>query len=322
MQCLILAGGFATRLWPITEKRAKPLLPLAGAPILTHLVGKIPATIPVTVSTNAVFGKDMQAWAKTIEGRGITVYIEDAGHEEEKLGALGAIRRWMKDENIDDDLLLVAGDNVVGFGLDALLASYRGTTLIAAHDVGDTEQAKRFGTIVVRKDDTGDAKSVVTFEEKPERPSSTLISTGCSVLPRETLPILAEYAEEHPDNIGGIFEELLKRGVGVDCKVFTEPWRDIGSFEAYLQSHKDLVGENTMLDETSAVDERSTLEGSVAIGPKCKVSDSSIKNCVLFGNTVVDDCILEDCVIDVGCVLRGIDARGKMLRAGTVLQRR
>ena len=66
MHAFILAGGFATRLWPLTEKRAKPLLPLAGVPLIEYLVQDIPEDIPITISTNAVFkeafeeSKDLQ----------------------------------------------------------------------------------------------------------------------------------------------------------------------------------------------------------------------------------------------------------------------
>ena len=62
MQCFILAGGFATRLWPLTEKQAKPLLPIAGKPILTHLIEKIPDDLPITVSTNAAFQGGFKEW--------------------------------------------------------------------------------------------------------------------------------------------------------------------------------------------------------------------------------------------------------------------
>jgi GTP:adenosylcobinamide-phosphate guanylyltransferase len=67
MHAFILAGGFATRLWPLTEKRAKPLLPLAGKPLLTHLLEKIPRDIPVTVSTNAAFANGFSEWQKMID---------------------------------------------------------------------------------------------------------------------------------------------------------------------------------------------------------------------------------------------------------------
>ncbi|HRH93005.1 MAG TPA: sugar phosphate nucleotidyltransferase, partial [Candidatus Peribacteria bacterium] len=90
MRCFVLAGGFATRLWPLTEKRAKSLLPLAGKPILSHVVDAVPAKIPVSVSTNAVFEADMRRWAKK-QNRDIDIVVEDTGHDDQKLGALGAL---------------------------------------------------------------------------------------------------------------------------------------------------------------------------------------------------------------------------------------
>ncbi len=75
MKAFILAGGFATRLWPLTEKRAKPLLPLAGVPLVEHLVRDIPEDIPVTISTNAVFKEDFENWAMQYDRSNITILI-------------------------------------------------------------------------------------------------------------------------------------------------------------------------------------------------------------------------------------------------------
>ena len=141
MRAFILAGGFATRLWPLTEKRAKPLLPLAGKPLLTHLVEKIPEGIGITVSTNSVFSDDFEAWKedtrpayrpgrhKTQDTR-IEILIEDTGHEDEKLGALGAVAKWITEEKIDDDVLLIAGDNYVGFSIEAFIDKYMGSPFL------------------------------------------------------------------------------------------------------------------------------------------------------------------------------------------------
>lgn len=320
MQCLILAGGFATRLWPLTEGRSKPLLPLAGKPLLTHLAEKLPPDMPLTVSTNAAFGKDVQGWAKEQRARKISVYVEDAGHEKEKLGALGALATWIADQKIDDDLLLLAGDNYVGFSLQDFLAAYDGHPLLAAHDVGDLAHAKRFGTVILESQN-GTSGRVAAFEEKPAHPRSTLVSTGCYVLPKETLPVLVTYAQSHPDNIGGVFEEFLRQSIPVDCRVFTDAWRDIGSFHAYLETHDMLLDGKTITGDGTTVDAASRLTGSVAIGKNCTIEGSELKNCIVFDDCKISDCVLEDCILDERCRLTGVDLRGKMLRRGTRLVR-
>lgn len=325
MRAFILAGGFATRLWPLTEQRAKPLLPLAGKPLLTHIVESLPPEIPITVSTNAVFAPGFALWRKT-HPRPITIVVEQTRSDSEKLGALGAVAQWLRQEGIDDDVLLLTGDNYFGFSLKDFLAAYRNSIpLIAAQDIGDKEKATMFGVLTVVAESGGSAstRSIMTaFEEKPAHPKSTLVSTGCSILPSTTLPILLEYARHHPDNIGGIFEEFLRQGQRVDCFTFTEPWFDIGTYDAYLDATRALVpAGHPVIHPTAMVDEESRRRctGSVVIGAGTVVTHSSLSDTILFENCRVNDCILERCILDDRCTLHGTDLAGKMLRSGTTL---
>jgi len=316
MHAFILAGGFATRLWPLTEKRAKPLLPVAGIPLVEYLVRDIPEHIPVTISTNAFFKEPFETWAKTTGRMNITVLIEETKSDDQKLGALGATAQWITDHNINDDVLLLTGDNYCGFSFDAFLAAATpNTTLIAVHDIGSLELAKAFGTVIA------EGNIVKAFEEKPKEPRTTLVNTGCSLLPASTLPVLIEHAVTHPDNVGGIFEELLQRGFPIECFSFTEPWFDIGSFDAYIEATKALVGD-AIIQEEGVVLDRTKCEGSVVIGEGCTVSDSELTNTVLFENCVIEDCVLINCVLDRDCHLKGVDLTGKMLREGTILQKK
>ncbi|MBI2117518.1 NTP transferase domain-containing protein, partial [Candidatus Peregrinibacteria bacterium] len=181
MHAFILAGGFATRLWPLTEKRAKPLLPLAGKPLLTHIVEKIPQGMPITVSTNAAFAAGFAAWKETHQ-RPITIVVEQTTNDADKLGALGAVTQWIHRERIAEDILLLTGDNYFGFSLKAFLDTYHtGVALIAAYDIDDAEKAKMFGIVTVKRDNGNPPSTnniVTTFEEKPKHPLSTLVSTG------------------------------------------------------------------------------------------------------------------------------------------------
>lgn len=348
MRAFILAGGFATRLWPLTEKRAKPLLPLAGEPLLTHLVKKIPSEISITVSTNAVFAEDFEKWKKlrhaersdrsadsVIRVAGaeskhvarshendIKILIEDSDHEDKKLGALGAVAKWITEEKIDEDILLIAGDNYVGFSISDFIKKFSGNPLLAAFDIRDLNQAKKFGIVITDSspDATTGTYQVAGFQEKPENPESTLVSTGCYVLPSDALQTLVSYAKEYPDNIGGIFEHFLSQNTEVACASFAEPWFDIGSFEAYLSATRELVGEN-VLRANGVVDRETEFEGSIVLGKNSKVARSKLKNVVMFEDCEVEDCVLENCVIDNGCVMRGVDVSGKMIREGTHLIR-
>lgn len=319
MQTFILAGGFATRLWPLTERRAKPLLPIAGRPILTYAVEAVPANLPITVSTNAVFAQDFADWKKTLKRTDVHIAIEDTGHEDQKLGALGAIARWIREEKIDDDVLLLAGDNFAACDLPSFLKLFRGHPLVAGHDIGDTDAAKAFGTILTKDEQGSTLRSVTSFDEKPSHPKSTVVSTGWWVLPRTSLPILTTYAAKHPDNVGGVFEEFLRQGLRIDCFIFRELWKDIGSFEAYMSLHRELLGEKTLTHPTATFSADSELKGAVDLGPNTIITQSTLTDCIVFGNTTITDCVLTRCIIDTDCVLRGVDLTDKMLRAGTVL---
>lgn len=316
MHAFILAGGFATRLWPLTEKRAKPLLPLAGVPLIEHLVRDIPEHIPVTISTNAMFKDDFEHWASTCNRSGITVLIEETKSDDQKLGALGATAQWILQHNIHDDVLLLTGDNYCGFSFDAFLkAAKPDTTLIAVHDIQSLELAKQFGTVLA------EGSTVTGFEEKPREPKTTLVNTGCSLLPASTLSILCEHAKSHPDNVGGVFEELLRRGKPIECFAFSEPWFDIGSFDAYIEATIALVG-HRLIEEPGASTETTIIEGSVVLGERSTVTSSTLENVVVFEDCTIHDCVLRNCVLDKGCNLSGIDLDGKMLREGTVLKRK
>jgi len=316
MRAFILAGGFATRLWPLTEKRAKPLLPLAGKPMLTRIVEKIPADIPVTVSTNAAFEEAFMAWAKALGRDNVSVIAEKTRSDDEKLGALGAVAQWLESAGTDEDVLLLTGDNEFGFDMQKFLDGYDGiTAYVAAYDIVNKAAASQFGTIILQPD----GWRIAAFEEKPKEPKTTLVSTGCSVIPHRMLGALKEHAKKKPDNVGGLFEELLARGLPVAAFTFKEPWFDVGSFEAYLQATRALVGSKMQLGE-GATAEGCAHEGAVVIGGGTTVRGCRLKDVVIFSSCVLEDCVLEDCVIDDGCTLIRADLRGKMIRAGTKLR--
>lgn len=161
---------------------------------------------------------------------------------------------------------------------------------------------------------------VVGFEEKPKEPKTTLVNTGCSLLPASVLPIVVEHAKTHPDNVGGVFEELLRQQKPIKCFTFQEPWFDIGSFDAYLEATKELIGQRTVVED-GAIEEGSETHGSVVIGKHSTVTNCTLTNVVIFEDCVIDDCILENCIIDKSCHLNGVDLTGKMLREGTSLKR-
>jgi glucose-1-phosphate thymidylyltransferase len=223
MKCLILAGGFGTRLYPLIANKSKALLEYKGKPLLSHLVDKVPRNIDVLVSTNLKYEADFRRWQQGID-REIDLCIEAIWSEKQKKGAVSSLNFWVNTKNISQDLLVLAGDNYFEFDLSQFIAAYDGkTTLVAVHDIGDRSRAGQFG--VVRLD--GDRLS--GLEEKPTKPASSLIATACYIFPPSVFPILGQYCSGGKrDNLGSFISHLIETD-RVHGYLFSEPWFDIGS---------------------------------------------------------------------------------------------
>ena len=315
MKCIILAGGFATRLWPLTENKAKPLLHLKDRPLISHIVEKLPEDTEIIISTNAVFEEEFRKWAENFKDRNIKIFVEDSEGDEMKKGALGATALVIKMESINEDLMLLAGDNYFGFEMQDMLDRFTGNPLLAAYDIKDKEKAKKFGVVVQR-----DGKAA-EFQEKPEEPKSTLVSTGCFLFPAKNLKDIVDYAKEHNDDLGGVFEYLTGKGETIDVFHFDEPWVDIGSYEAYLQANKDLLAGEVIEEEGVKKEGFNEFIGGVYLGENATIRDSIIDHSVILKNCEIDNCVIRNCVIDENCTLKNLDLSHKMIRQGSQIEK-
>jgi len=317
MKAIILAGGFATRLWPITESRAKPLLSVAGKEIISYLVEQIPKDIEIIISTNQVFAKDFMRWKENIE-RSISIFIEDSDGEEKKKGALGAVALAIEKKKIKEDIFLLAGDNLVNFSFDDFLSFYRNNPTLAAFDINSKEEAKKFGVIL------SDGDRVTEFEEKPENPRSTLVGTAFYLIPERFLSDLIFYAKDHSDDMGGIFEHLLSKKIEINVFKFKEQWFDIGSFSQFIEANL-FFGKKHKGEDFVIIGESSTLESAqtsnASIGRSCKIKNVVIKNSVIFDNVSIKNAKIINSVIDSNCIISDLDIRDKMIRQNSVLLR-
>ncbi len=229
MKCFILAGGFATRLYPLTINRAKALLEYEGKPVISYIIYKIPIEIPVLVSTNKKFEPDFLEWRKAFS-RPIKICIEEATSDEQKKGAVGAIDYWVKNENIAEDLLVIAGDNYFEMDLEGMISSFNGEDpIIAVHDVGDKEKACEIGRACQVGLVILEGSRVVRLDEKPVRATSSIISTGIYILPVRLFTVLSQYCSEGKrDNMGSFISYLLEKEETVYAYVFNDEWMDIG----------------------------------------------------------------------------------------------
>lgn len=315
MKCIILAGGFATRLWPLTENKAKPLLHLKDKPLISHIVETLPSDIEVIISTNAVFEDDFKKWIKEHPGRNIRIFVEDSGSDEMKKGALGATALAIETLGIQDDLMLLAGDNYFGFKMEAFLGHFQNRSLLAAYDIGNLHEAKKFGVVIERNG------KAVEFQEKPEHPKSTLVSTGCFVFPQKNLADILHYAQLKNDDLGGIFEYLTQKCEEIDVFKFNDPWVDIGSYEAYLKANIDLLEGKIIEKEGVQKKGENQLIGSVYLGENVTIIDSIIEDSVILDNSTINNCVIRQCVIDENSDLKNLDLSHKMIRMGSRIEK-
>ena len=231
MKAVVLAAGYATRLYPLTLETPKQLLEVGGRPIVDYVVDAL-RTVEgldrIYLVTNAKFAPRFRGWA---DGRGGDVTVIDDGTEsdETRLGAIGDLGLVIEREGLDDDLIVVAGDNLFTATLEefAALGRERRAPVLAVHDVGDPEQMSKYNTIELDGEDR-----ITYFEEKPERASSTLAGIALYLYPRETLPLVRRYLAEgnNPDQPGRLVEWLYPQ---LPFYVWRLPgeWYDIGSAE-------------------------------------------------------------------------------------------
>ncbi len=153
------------------------------------------------------------------------------------MGTVGAIHFLIEKLGIEEDILVLGGDNIFEFPLENLLSAYRGRPLIALYDVKDLERVRgRYGVAIVEDD------RIVEFQEKPQEPRSTLASTACYIYPKEILPLIAKFlqtARAGEDAPGYFNAWLLKEaGVTIDAFTFDSGWYDIGDRTSYIEANQ------------------------------------------------------------------------------------
>jgi glucose-1-phosphate thymidylyltransferase len=235
MEALILAAGYATRLGELTQYRAKPLLPVGPRPMIDYIfcqLAEMPDVRRVNVVTNQKFAAQFNDWAA---GHGsatpISVVNDGTTSDADKLGAVGDVRLVIGRNQIDDDLLVVAGDNLFDFRLQRFVEFFHSHgTSVGLYDTGDLEIMKQYA--VVELDPA--TEQVTEFLEKPRQPKTTLAATCIYLWRREHLPLVGRY-DGNMDAPGHYVQWLTKQ---VDVYGFRIPgeWRDIGNPEQYADA--------------------------------------------------------------------------------------
>ncbi|MFD1587034.1 sugar phosphate nucleotidyltransferase [Halorientalis brevis] len=315
MDAVVLAGGYATRLWPVTKHRPKMLLPVGETTVIDRILTELETDDRIEnvyVSTNERFAAEFEAHVEEEGYEKPQLSIEETSAEDEKFGVVGALGQLVAREGIDDDLLVIAGDNLIGFDVSDFIDYFaeKGTPTLAAYDVGTREKAKSYGLVELEDE------RVVDFQEKPEEPNSTLVSIACYAFPEESIRF-QEYldGDNNPDEPGW-FIQWLQSQEAVHAFTFDDAWYDIGTPESYLEA---VAWE---LDGGSLIAESATVEGSeigenVHVLPDAEVVDSTIEEAVIFSDTTVEDCEIRESIIDKDTHVANLDLAGALIGAHT-----
>ena len=243
MKVIILAAGYATRLYPLTLTRPKPLLAVAGKPMIDHVLDNlapIEGIDRIYIVTNAKFAHQFQDWADrygaTKANLNFTIIDDGSTDESNKLGALGDLHLVLTREKVNDDIIVVAGDNLFSERLDAFgrFCQEKNAPVLAVYDVGNLEEIKNYNSITL------DAAGQITFfEEKPKKPTSTITGIALYYYPKATLPLIKQYIAEgnNPDQPGRLVQWLYSRTPVYTWRV-PGMWYDIGSKEALEEANR------------------------------------------------------------------------------------
>jgi|SRR5581483_10776652 len=243
MKVIILAAGYATRLYPLTLTRPKPLLPVAGKPMIDHVLDNlapIAGIDRVFVVTNAKFAAQFQQWADAYRAAktklDFTVVNDGSTDDKNKLGAIGDLHLVLSREKVDDDVIVVAGDNLFSERLDGFgkFCREQNAPVEGVFDVGSLEEVKKYNSISIGPD-----ARITFFEEKPKNPTSTLTGIALYYYPKSVLPLIHQYIAEgnNPDQPGRLIQWLYPRVPVYTWKV-PGLWFDIGSKETLEEANR------------------------------------------------------------------------------------
>lgn len=240
MKALILGAGYATRLYPLTKTQPKPLLPVAGRPMVEWILDRIEAVDgidAVYLVSNDTFYKQYADWAtrRKAGGKPLVLINDGVTNERTKLGAVGDIRRVIQEKSVDDDLLVVAGDNLFDLDLSDFISFYRKkkAPVIALKDFEDKRLISRYSVVTLDPD-----RRIVDFDEKPAIPKTSLISICLYLFPRKKLHLVDAYVASggNPDAPGYYIQWLVKQTPAYGY-VFDTLWFDIGDIDSYNQAN-------------------------------------------------------------------------------------
>lgn len=242
MKCLILAAGYATRLYPLTENFPKPLLPVQGKTILDWLIEDMDRSGVIdeyVVISNHKFAHDFDAWAAS-KTQKVTVVDDGTESNETRLGAVRDIQFALDQLKIYDDILVMAGDNLLDFSLTTFIdyAQQKDTSCIMRYYEASEKKLQRSG--VVQLDET---EKVLSLEEKPAQPKSHWCCPAFYFYKAQDAARIAEgIAEGCSVDAPGSYVAWLCSKATIHAMEMPGSRYDIGNLESYEQVQKEYKG--------------------------------------------------------------------------------
>lgn len=239
MKCIILAGGYATRLWPLTKETPKPLIKIGNKTVLELILEKIKDLDinQIILSSNIKFKNIFSEFIKNLNYKILIKQIwDETTCEKEKYGPLKALDNIIKKENINDNIVIINGDNVFEFDLKDIIDFFNKKNKIVL-GISDLRHLHRVSALGVVK--LGNENKIISFVEKPKFPTSTTVCTGIYLIPKDNLNIFDEYIKNNgaKDKIGNLLEWACDKK-NILGYLLEGVWFDIGTEESLIEAKK------------------------------------------------------------------------------------
>lgn len=216
---------------------------MAGKLIIEHIISKlyeIDIVNKIYIVTNAKFELNFKKWLKKFPTiKPVEIINDGSKSNDDRLGALGDIHYVINTKNLEEDIIVIAGDNLFEVHLQEIFDVFNKlkNDVILLHDIKDIVLAKQYGVVKIEN------SIIVDFEEKPSNPKSTLVSTGIYLFQNKTLPLIKKFINQgnNPDKSGSFIEWLYKREKVYAC-ITDKKWYDVGSFEQLENANKQFKG--------------------------------------------------------------------------------
>lgn len=236
MKCVVLAAGYATRLYPLTENFPKPLLKVREKTILDWLLDDLNNMVDISefiIISNHKFIDFFKKWAQGVDySDKITVLDDGSTANDNRLGAVKDIAFAIKECDIQDDFMVLAGDNLTDFSLKGFYEYFqeKKKTCIMRHCEKSIEKLKRTGVVVL-----DEYEKVLSMEEKPDKPMSNWAVPPFYIYSKETAALITKAVNEQVCNVDAPGDFIAWLCENEDVYAYEMPGAryDVGNLESY-----------------------------------------------------------------------------------------